>query len=224
MRFAGTEALYDKDKVDSACQTTRAIGEALMPDSITTQIVGAHFRPPAKALLACLPAGHQLWLRPEPTNEYDENAVQVLLRSTSLQPLLSEPFIKDELDRQLSGQGFDLESVLAQPEWHLGFLPKAAKGNPALQEWNVGVQQAIHQVCDHEGQRIENELGAIKDDPVVACLLSFDSAGKPICIIPWPPTASTSADGTLPPAGELPDDSTPGNFSSADDNTGTIES
>lgn len=170
-----------------------------MTESITTQIVGAHFRPPAKALLACLPAGHPLFLRPEPTNEWDENAVQVVLRTSSLPDLLSEPFIRDELERQLSGQGSDVESVLGEAEWHLGYLPKAAKGNSALQEWNIGVQLAIHATCGREHS---------DDMPIeglqVACLLSFDSAGKPTCIIPWPPAASTPADGTLPQAGELP--------------------
>lgn len=163
-----------------------------MTDSITTQIVGAHFRPPAKALLACLPAGHPLWLRPEPTNDYDENAVQVLLRSDSMQPLVAEPSIRDELERQLSGQGFDLESVLSQPEWHLGYLPRAAKGNQALEEWNKGVQQAIHAVAVIEQP---NDTGLHYAQ--VACTLSFDSAGKPTCIIPWPPvpTADGPADG-----------------------------
>lgn len=180
-----------------------------MTDSITTQIVGAHFRPPAKALLACLPAGQPLWLRPEPTNEWDSNAVQVLLRTASLHSLVAEPFFSDELSNQLSGQGFDLKQVLGEAEWHLGFLSRAAKGNKELEEWNIGVQQAIHQVCNLEGQRIENELGAIEHDPVVSCLLSFDSTGKPACIIPWPPTASTPADSTpagggSPQAGELP--------------------
>lgn len=169
-----------------------------MIDSITTQIVGAHFRPPAKALLACLPAGHQLWLRPEPTNEYDENAVQVLLRSDSLQMLVMEPFFRDELERQLASQGFDLGQVMVENEWHLGYLPKAAKGNPALQEWNVQVQQAIHEVCEP----VDFKNGPAEPAAQVACLLSFDSAGKPACIIPWPPVPT--ADGTLPPAGELP--------------------
>ncbi len=170
-----------------------------MTDSITTQIVGAHFRPPAKALLACLPAGHPLWLRPEPTNEYDENAVQVLLRSESLRALVTDEFFADELNNQLSGQGSDLESILAQEEWHLGYLPKAAKGNPALQEWNVGVQKAIHTVAVIEQP---NETGLHYGQ--VAASLSFDSAGKPAIIIPWPPQPSApTADGTLPPAGEL---------------------
>lgn len=170
-----------------------------MTDSITTQIVGAHFRPPAKALLACLPAGHPLALRPEPTNEWDENAVQVLLCSDSLQStgLSGDEFWIDEANRQLAGQGSDLESVLAQEEWHLGYLPKAAKGNPTLQEWNVGVQKAIHEVCIY--------LDDGGDPRVVAAVLSFDSAGKPTCIIPWPPIAL--ADGGSPQAGDLHDDS-----------------
>lgn len=173
-----------------------------MTDSITTQIVGAHFRPPAKALLACLPAGHPLALRPEPTNEYDENAVQVLLRSDSLRDLCNEEFFRDEIERQLAAQGFDLESVLGKAEWHLGYLPKAAKGNPALQEWNVGVQHAIHEVCQLAPAPSPEEY------MTVACTLSFDSAGKPACIIPWPPTASIPADGSSPQAGGLPNDCT----------------
>lgn len=179
-----------------------------MTDSITTQIVGAHFRPPAKALLSCLPAGHQLWLRPEPTNEWDENAVQVLLRSASLRSLLTEPFIRDELERQLSGQGSDIESVLVQPEWHLGYLPRAAKGNKELEEWNIGVQQAVHEICrnaDFEDDCTDNPQAQ------VACFLSFDSAGKPTCIIPWPPVPTAHsdgiADGSLPQAGGLPESS-----------------
>lgn len=177
-----------------------------MTDSITTQIVGAHFRPPAKALLACLPAGHPLWLRPEPTNEYDSNAVQVLLRSDSLPSLLEEPFFRDELERQLAGQGSDVESVLAQEEWHLGYLPRAAKGNAALEAWNIQVQQAIHEVTAIVADADQGDLHA-PELQCVACALSFDSAGKPTCIIPWPPTASTPADGTLPQAGELHTDS-----------------
>lgn len=146
-----------------------------MTETITTSLVGAHFHPPAKALLAVLPAGHPLALRPEPTNEYDENAVQVLLRSTTIP---TDEAIREELETQLAGAGFDLESVLAEPEWHLGYLPRAAKGNAKLEEWNVQVQEAIHFVAsDPEIMK------------TVACTLSFDASGKPTVIIPWPPRA-----------------------------------
>ncbi len=155
-----------------------------MTDSITTQLVGAHFRPPAKALLAVLPAGHPLLLRPEPTNEYDANAVQVLLRTSSLILLITEVTFRDELENQLAGAGFDVDAVLAEDEWHLGYLPRAAKGNQALEEWNVQVQQAIHAVCK---EFEDNNSAAIENYSTVTCMLSFDSAGKPAVIIPWPP-------------------------------------
>lgn len=164
-----------------------------MIETITTNLVGAHFRPPARALLSCLPAGHPLFLRPEPTNEYDENAVQVLLRTSTIP---TEEFFRDELGTQLAGQGFDLDAVLVEQEWHLGYLPKAAKGNPKLQEWNVDVQKTIHYVCEltpHD----EN------DNPIVPCSLSFDSAGKPVVLIPWPPLPTGPDGKRLPQAGEL---------------------
>jgi len=155
-------------------------------DSITTQLVGAHFRPPAKALLACLPAGHPLFLRPEPTNEYDANAVQVVLLRSTLEPLLADVAFSEELENQLAGQGFDLATVREADEWHLGYLPRAAKGNPKLEEWNVGVQKAIHEVCPQA-----HDDGSEQIAPVVPAALSFDSTGKPAVIIPWPPKANS---------------------------------
>lgn len=153
--------------------------EKRMTDSITTQLVGAHFRPPAKALLACLPAGHPLLLRPEPTNEYDDNAVQVLLMRDSLESLLADVDFSAELENQLAGQGFDLATIREADEWHLGYLPRAAKGNLALEEWNVGVQKAIHEA-------LATSIADNRDETVDA-QLSFDSTGKPAVIIPWPP-------------------------------------
>ncbi len=47
--------------------------------ALTGLLVGMHFRPPAKEVLAALPAGTTLWLQREPDNPYDENAVKVLL-------------------------------------------------------------------------------------------------------------------------------------------------
>lgn len=154
-----------------------------MTDSITTNLVGAHFRPPAKALLACLPAGQQLYLRPEPTNEYDENAVQVLLRSSDIP---HDTALREELENQLAGQGYEMEQILGEVEWHLGYIPKAAKGNAELEAWNVGVQRAVHEICG-----TEVPPPADQNYSCVACQLSFDSAGKPTVIIPWPPKAAS---------------------------------
>lgn len=151
-----------------------------MSKSVSTNLVGAHFRPPAKALLAILPADHPLWLRPEPSNDYDENAVQVLVLSDSIRDLAKDEFWQANAEGELGNQGFALDEILAEPEWHLGYLPKAAKGNAELEAWNVQLQKAIHTVAQ-----------ALPDGtfPLVAAFLAFDSAGKPTVSIPWPPTA-----------------------------------
>lgn len=143
-----------------------------MTATLTTSLVGAHFRPPAKALLACLPSAHPLWLRPEPSNEYDENAIQVLLLSAELP---TDEAFWDEATIHLTGAGFDKETILGEPEWHLGFLPKAAKNTPFDLETNIAHQLAVGAACGPEGQ--------------VSATLSFDSAGKPMVQIPWPPAA-----------------------------------
>ena len=66
-------------------------------------LVGSHFRPPAKALLASLPAGFHLELRPEPSNPYDQNAIAVWLDATHLPQQA-----KDELQLTLEGTGFEI--------------------------------------------------------------------------------------------------------------------
>ena len=82
-------------------------------------LVGAHFRPPAKALLQSLPSNHPLELIPEPTNPYDPNAVAVFLRSSTLsQDSLAE------LGETLPPMGCDVETLLATPLWHVGYMAK----------------------------------------------------------------------------------------------------
>ena len=83
-------------------------------------IVGAHFRPPAKALLGVLPSGFKgLRLRAEPSNPFDSNAVQVLLCSDELPHELA-PRISDAC----LPFGFDSAAIYEQAEWHLGYIPK----------------------------------------------------------------------------------------------------
>lgn len=54
--------------------------------SISAPIVGAHFRPPAKQLLACLPSGTPLVCVPEPTNPYDPKAIKVFIAGEDIPP------------------------------------------------------------------------------------------------------------------------------------------
>lgn len=154
-------------------------------------IVGAYFRPPAKALVACLPAGASVWLQPEPTNPYDEHAVKVLVNLNSYPEAIHE-----ELELQSAGYGFDLAGLLdGDPQtneemtqtdiphvkgsgwWHIGYIPaqKAGKGgepaDPEAIQWNM------------------DRIIAASPNGVPATI-AFDAAGKPLVMVsPWPPQA-----------------------------------
>lgn len=82
-------------------------------------IVGAHFRPPAKGILAVLPTGTKLVVRPEPTNEFDPNAMMVLVRTSEIPHTLSE-----DLELHTAPQGYSATDIFEQAEWHLGYIPK----------------------------------------------------------------------------------------------------
>ena len=93
-------------------------------------LVGSHFRPPAKALLASLPAGHPLELRPEPSNPYDPNAVAVWLDAHTL-----PQEAKEELVHTLEGSGFDLDDIHEQRDFHVGYM---AREHAAEHHINIG--------------------------------------------------------------------------------------
>lgn len=83
----------------------------------TLPIVGAHFRPPAKQLLAAIAGGTDLALIPEPENPYDPNAVRVVLCGESIT-------VDDEtLMDQLAGTGYDIDDIRSGV-FHVGYIPK----------------------------------------------------------------------------------------------------
>jgi hypothetical protein len=84
-------------------------------------IVGAHYRPPAKALLQSLPAGTPLEVRPEPSNEFDPNAQAIWLKSDAIPPALRHE--ASALALAAVGYGFSIEDLMREPEWHLGYIP-----------------------------------------------------------------------------------------------------
>lgn len=92
--------------------------------SMTSLLVGSHFRPPAKIVLANLKGGTILRLEPEPENPYDEFALKVLVDGNFL---ISSP----ELEASLEASGHVLEDLLEQ-EIFLGFV--AATGGKPLRE------------------------------------------------------------------------------------------
>lgn len=99
-----------------------------------TLLVGMHFRPPAKLILAELPSGTRLNLVPEPDNPYDAEAVKVIIQTSelkhALESILSQSEEFDRFNLQLAGMGFNVDDLLIEPEWHLGYC--ARTGNVQL--------------------------------------------------------------------------------------------
>lgn len=91
-------------------------------------IVGAKFRPPARGLLDTLAIGTRLLARRESTNQYDPNAIQVIVpkgfETSNAMRIACEDY------------GFSIEQVQAAPEWHLGYIPRedAMTLGPAMDE------------------------------------------------------------------------------------------
>lgn len=97
-----------------------------MPDRLTqAPLVGAHFHPPAKALLAAMRVGQSLRLEREPQNPYDSNAIQVFVRVEDL----PDSFAPDEAE--LAGYGYTLDEITGNEfgSWMLGHI--AAKTGEA---------------------------------------------------------------------------------------------
>ena len=148
------------------------------------KIVGAHFRPPAKALLACLPAGAPIWLLPEPTNPYDAHAVKLLVNAAAY-----PPGVWDELVTQAAGYGFDADQLCAgevgangdatthgtMPEigwWHIGYIPAQKPGKDGEPLAKADIVWNMDQL------------------PAGGCSgrLTFDATGTPmVTVAPWPP-------------------------------------
>ena len=81
-----------------------------MPNYIASApLVGAHFHPPAKALLAQLRTGTELTLRREPDNPYDSNAIGVWLNWADVGPV-SEDQLRD-LASSLAGYGWSVDDI-----------------------------------------------------------------------------------------------------------------
>ncbi len=97
-----------------------------MQTNCTSTLVGMHFRPPAKAVLAHLPSGIEITLRPEPDNPYDEYAIMVLISPEAIPESEYEDLTDDMAD-----SGFDLDELLAESEFHLGYVgSKPGKAGP----------------------------------------------------------------------------------------------
>lgn len=90
-------------------------------------LVGAHFRPPAKQILAHLPAGAGLILEPEPENPFDPQAVKVSVPVTAI-PESEFPALAQELPEA----GLTLEQLMSGGTVWLGYIAKSS-GKPLTQ-------------------------------------------------------------------------------------------
>lgn len=127
---------------------------------LTAPLVGAHFRPPAKALLQILPNGHPLELRADPENEYSSIAIGVWLRSATIPATAYE-----ELALHVGGMGHSVEDILTQSEWHLGYVCEV--GNKKQGAQAVEFRQIV----------------GWKADLVLPATLAFDAAGMPLVAV-----------------------------------------
>lgn len=130
-------------------------------------LVGAHFRPPAKAIIQSLPAAYPLELRPEPSNPYDANAVAVWFDASHL-----DANAKEELESTLPGNGSNLDDLLSQRFWQLGYL---AKEHAAVHQERIALITEGHNI-----DATVSGLGLIWTG--YPCKLTFTGEGKPAVI------------------------------------------
>lgn len=97
-----------------------------MSKTLTSLLVGMHFRPPAEVVTSHLPSGASLQLVPEPENPYDASAVRVECSASAIPETQYEA-----LEAALDGTGFDLNDVLTMGPIHLGYVA-ASGGKPLL--------------------------------------------------------------------------------------------
>lgn len=117
------------------------------------KIVGMYYRKPAPAITDCLVIGQKLYLRAEPDNQFDPNAVMVLAKASEFVPAMSEEGQAVFYDK-LSKFGVTQEAFEeAGDMWHIGYIPRD-----------------IAPVSLHEALRA-NEL--------LECYFDPDPAGKP---------------------------------------------
>jgi hypothetical protein len=157
--------------------------------SITVPLVGMHFRPPAKFVLAALPAGAPLRLEAEPGNPYDAKAIRVFARCDSIPESQY-----GTLAEALLGTGLDIEDVLAG-----GIDPGASGAVHAGEIWLGYIADSDGKLCRQGGLAGNREVAAmapLSDDGLsvfvggLAASLVFAGDGSPGVLVRQTPVAS----------------------------------
>lgn len=92
----------------------------------TTLIVGAHFRPPAKQVLAHCVSGTEVSLEEENDNAYDDAAVRVML-----DPKVIPESEYQTMESELLEAGVTIEQLMSGGPLKIGFIP-AQDGKPLI--------------------------------------------------------------------------------------------
>jgi hypothetical protein len=103
--------------------------------SVVLPIRGFKFRPCGAAIVQCLQVGTTLSLEPEPDNQYDANAIKILLT-----PGDTNESEQADLAEALPRAGSDLAEFLSTPAWHIGYIPaeKAAVVGALIEQGKIG--------------------------------------------------------------------------------------
>lgn len=106
-----------------------------MTKQLKTILVGQHFKPPAKALLAALPQGAKVTIIPEPDNPYDPEALLVVVETSEI----NEASLDEAM---LAGMGQSREEVMSAERWTLGHVA-ASGGKPLLKAKAAGADDLV---------------------------------------------------------------------------------
>src|SRR5258706_6686427 len=130
-----------------------------MSSILQSLLVGAHFRPPAKQVLAHLPVGAELILQREPENPYDVGAIKVLVDLVEV-----AEGQRGALDEALTGTGVDLVELLeAEEPLQLGYVISAT--NKKLANWASNLA-----------------VGEFMDRGACVARLGFTAEGEPLVV------------------------------------------
>lgn len=124
-------------------------------------MVGMRFRPPALAVLANLPSGTPLQMVREPDNQYDSNAIKVVLPE-GWKDELSDP-IKDEMSEMCKAAGHPMPG---REEFHLGYIPAEVAKNMAPGFDQNGVQMVVCKLGSNAEGKYCVDDGAVDEEVI----------------------------------------------------------
>jgi len=144
--------------------------------SLQVPLVGAHFRPPAKQIIAHLPSEARLVLRPEPENPYDAKAIKVFGLMSEVPETQHE-----ELNLALDGTGHELADLLEQGEVWLGYIGdsdgKLCKGQGL--PGNREVAEMVHAVIGEAWTEAVGHLSFLPDGKPAVTVMTNEIAPVP---------------------------------------------